>query len=185
LLGIRDVEELPQGLFGNARASALATIDRRYHSNALIVADLTFDPTYAEVLFETFGPRVIGLQISRHGDGMTFERRQVKGGSVLVYTIGRSYLLELFHTELQSNLVRFAAGPATRRAYEQLANLELEFRDSGMVYTCPVGLHDDLGMSCAMLAWAARHPYLPYWIKNGIPRPRPKRDSRISAAGWT
>src|SRR5439155_12342525 len=36
LLGICDVEELPQGLFGSARASALATIDRRNHCNALI-----------------------------------------------------------------------------------------------------------------------------------------------------
>jgi Terminase large subunit, T4likevirus-type, N-terminal len=185
VLGIRDVEELPQDLFGSMRASALAVIDRRNHSNALIVADLSFDPTYAEVLFETFGSRVIGLQISRHGDGMTFERRQVKGGSLPVYTIGRSYLLEMFHTELQSNLVRFAVGPATRRAYEQLANLELEFRDSGMVYNCPVGLHDDLGMSCAMLAWAAKHPHLTYWIRTGMPRPRPKRDTRISGAGWT
>jgi Terminase large subunit, T4likevirus-type, N-terminal len=186
LLGIRDVEELPQGLFGSARASALATIDRRNRSNTLIVADLSFDPTYAEVLFETFGSRVIGLQISRHGDGMTFERRPVKGGCLLVYTIGRSYLLELFHTELQSNLVRFATGPATRRAYEQLAKLELEFRDSGMVYHCPVGLHDDLGISCAMLAWAARHPHLPFWLRTLEPKPRRiKRDTSNWALGWT
>ena len=41
LLGIRDAEELPQGLFGSARASALAAIDRRHHNNALIVADLS------------------------------------------------------------------------------------------------------------------------------------------------
>ena len=138
--------------------------------------DLSFDPTYAEVLFETFGPRVIGLQISRHGDGMTFERRPVRGGSVLVYSIGRSYLLELFHTKLQSDQVRFAAGPATRRlAYEQLANLELEFRDSGMVYNCPVGLHDDLGISCAMLAWAAQHLHLPSWMRNLEIARRPRR----------
>jgi hypothetical protein len=32
------------------------------------------DATYAELLFETFGSRVIGLQISRHGDGMNVER---------------------------------------------------------------------------------------------------------------
>ena len=50
LLGICDAEELPQGLFGSARASALAAVDRRNYSNALIVADLSFDPTYAEVL---------------------------------------------------------------------------------------------------------------------------------------
>jgi hypothetical protein len=41
LLGIGEAEELPQGLFGSARASALAAIDRRYHSNALIIADIT------------------------------------------------------------------------------------------------------------------------------------------------
>ena len=64
-----DVEELPQGLFGSARASALETIYRRNHSNGLIVTDLSFDPTYAEVLFERFGSGVIGLQISRHGCG--------------------------------------------------------------------------------------------------------------------
>jgi hypothetical protein len=178
LLGIRDVEELPQNLFGSARASALATIDRRRHSNALIIADLSFDPTYAEPLHEAFGQWVIGVQISRHGDGMSFERWQVKGGSVLVYTIGRTYLLEQFHTELQSDQVRFAAGSATRRAYEQLANLELEFRDSGQVYTCPTGLHDDLGISCAMLAWAARHPHLEYWMRNlqAALRPRKPRE---------
>ena len=66
-----EIEELPQNLFGSARASALAggrsPLPRR---NALIVADLSNDPTYAEVLYETFGPRVIGLQITRHGDGI-------------------------------------------------------------------------------------------------------------------
>ena len=116
----------------------------------------------------------------------SFERRPVKGGCLLVYTIGRSYLLELFHTELQSNLVRFATGPATRRAYEQLAKLELAFRDSGMVYNCPVGLHDDLGISCAMLAWAARHPHLPFWLRTLEPKPRRiKRDTSNWALGWT
>src|SRR5690242_15744758 len=74
LLGIRELEELPQGLFGSACASALATIDRHYNSNALIVADLSRDDTYAEVLFETFGVRVIGLRIGRYGNGMECER---------------------------------------------------------------------------------------------------------------
>src|ERR1017187_3957710 len=62
LLGIKEFIELPQGLYGSPRASALAVIDRRYNSNALIVADLSNDPTYAEVLLETFGPRVIGIR---------------------------------------------------------------------------------------------------------------------------
>jgi hypothetical protein len=165
LLGIKELEELPKGLYGSARASALAAIDRRHNNNTVIVADLSNDATYAEVLFETFGPRVIGLQITRHGDGMNAERRAVKNGSILVYTIGRSYLLELFHTELQTDQVRFVDGPMSRRAYEQLTNLETEMRDSGIVYTCPPGKHDDLGISCCMLAWAARHPHLPEWAR--------------------
>ena len=94
LVGIKEAEELPQGLYGSARASALAVIDRGYYNDALIVADLSYDPTYAEVLFETFGPRVVGLQISRHGDGTNFERRPVKNSAMLVYTVGRSCLLE-------------------------------------------------------------------------------------------
>ena len=47
LLGIREAEELPQGLFASARASALAVVDRRHHNNALIVADVSNDATYA------------------------------------------------------------------------------------------------------------------------------------------
>jgi hypothetical protein len=27
-------------------------------------------------------------------------------------------------------------------------------RETGVVYTCPPGQHDDLGISCAILAWA-------------------------------
>jgi hypothetical protein len=187
LLGIGEAEELPQGLFGSARASALAAIDRRHHSNGLIVADLSFDPTYAEVLHETFGARVIGLQISRHGNGMDAEYRPVRHGYLPVYTIGRSYLLELFHSELQSHLVRFTDGPAVRRAYEQLANLEAELRQDGMVYTCPPGRHDDLGISCAMLAWAARHPHLEAWFRNlqAALRPRRPRSPPPTPLAWT
>src|SRR4051794_37806791 len=156
LVGIKEAVELPQGLFGHARASSLAAVDRNYHNNALIIADVSNDITYGEVLQETFGQRVIGIHITRHGDGMTAEARPVRQGHLLVYTIGRTYLLELLHTELQNN-VRFADGPLMRRAYEQLANLETEYRDSGVVYSCPPGHHDDLGISCAMLVWAARH----------------------------
>src|SRR5262245_50335408 len=31
---------------------------------------------------KTFGPRVVGLQISRHGDGTNFERRLVKNSAI-------------------------------------------------------------------------------------------------------
>ena len=83
LLGIRELEEWPQGLYGSPRASALAAIDRRYNCNALIVADLSNDATYAEVLLETFGPRVIGVHIGPHGNGMYPEQRPVKRSSML------------------------------------------------------------------------------------------------------
>ena len=182
LLGIKELEELRQGLYGSARASELATIDRRYNSNALIVADLSNDPTYAEVLYETFGPRVIGLHISRNGDGMNPERRPVKHGAMLVYTIGRTYLIELFHAELQADQVRIVDGPASQRAYAQLEALETEMRETGVVYTCPPGQHDDLGISCAMLAWAARHPHLPHWINIGLASRRPRRQRQ--RYGW-
>ena len=182
LLGIKELEELRQGLYGSARASELATIDRRYNSNALIVADLSHDPTYAEVLFETFGPRVIGLHISRSGDGMNPERRPVKNAAMLVYTIGRTYLIELFHAELQADQVRIVDGPASQRAYAQLEALETEMRETGVVYTCPPGQHDDLGISCAMLAWAARHPHLPHWINIGLASRRPRRQRQ--RYGW-
>jgi hypothetical protein len=165
LIGIRDAHELPQGSYGSARASELATVDRHYDSESLIIADLSNDPTYAEPMHETFGPRVIGLQISRSGDGMNFERRPVKNSAMLVYTVGRSHLLELYHSLLQSGQVKIADRPTTRRAYEQLMALETEMRESGTVYRCPPGQHDDLGISCAMLAWAARHPHLSAWVR--------------------
>jgi hypothetical protein len=112
--------------------------------------NLSNDATYAEVMRETFGTRVIGLQISRAGDGMTAERRPVGAGSMLIYTVGRSHLLELFHSELQSHLVRMVDDPNSRRACEQLMNLDTELRESGIVYKCLPGQHDDLGISCAI-----------------------------------
>lgn len=186
VLGIIEAEELPQGLFGSARANALAAVDHRCARNGLIIADFSFDPTYAEVLFEVFGARVIGLQIGRYGDGNSFERWPVKGGTVLVYTIGRSYLLDLLHSDMQSDLVRYADGPTMRRAYQQLVNLDKEFRESGVVYTCAPGHHDDLGISCAMLAWAARHPHLEVWLRNLQAALRPRRPRpKVSCAAWT
>jgi hypothetical protein len=185
LLGILRSEELPQGLYGSARANALAAVDRRYNHNALIVADLSYDPTYAEVLFETFGPRVIGLHIDSHGDGMNPERRLVGNSAILVYTVGRSYLLELLHAEMQANVVRIAKTETNQRAYEQLVGLEVEMRESCIVYKCSPGQHDDLGISWAMLAWAARHPQLVSWMHTGLevrrPHPRrPKFDWRLA-----
>jgi len=186
LLGIKECEELPQGLYGSPRASALASVDRRHGCDALIVADLSNDASYAEVLYETFGPRVIGLQISRYGDGMNFERRPVKHSAMLVYTIGRSYLLDLFHAQLQSDQVRIVDGPNSRRAYEQLAALETEMRDSGIVYSCPPGQHDDLGISCAMLAWAAQHWHAEHWVRTAYAARKPRKPRQApSSLAWT
>jgi hypothetical protein len=60
-------------------------------------------------------------------------------GAMLFYTVGRSYLLELYHSELQSYQVRIVDGPTTRRAYERLMALETEMRESGIVYSCLAG----------------------------------------------
>jgi hypothetical protein len=49
---------------------------------------------------------------------------------------------KIFHFELQSDLIRMVDDPMSRRAYEQLMNLETELRDSGIVYKCLPSQHD-------------------------------------------
>ena len=61
---------------------------------------------------------------------------------------------------MQNEMVRILHGANSVRAYEQLMQLEIEFKQNRMVYKCPVGHHDDLAMSCAMVVWAAQHPHL-------------------------
>jgi hypothetical protein len=184
LIGVVQALELPPKLHGIARASALGHIDRHYQCNGLIVADLSYDPSYAETLYQTFGRRVIGLHIARYGDGQQAELRSVHNGAIPVYTIGRSYLLELLEAQFQAHQVRLSHGADVRRAYEQLAKLQLEHRQSGTVYTCPPGHHDDLAISVAMLVWAARHPHLPYWVRALERRPRRPRE-KVSWLAWT
>src|ERR1022692_1758227 len=94
LFGIAHLEELPLGQSGSERANALAEVDRRYYSNALNVADLSNDASYAEDLWHTFGHRIVGVHITWRGDGMKFERRPVPGGAIWVYSIGRTTLIE-------------------------------------------------------------------------------------------
>jgi len=84
-------------------------------------------------------------------------------------------VLEILHSELQPDLVRTVDDPMSRGAYEQLMNLGTEFRDTGIVYKCLPGQHDDLGISCAMLAWAARHPHPSSWTRALEPRRRHPR----------
>jgi hypothetical protein len=170
--------ELPQNISGTARAGALAAIDRQHGGNSLIVADLSNDETYGEVLVEAFGERVIGLHITRFGNGMNRELRAYPRGRLWIYTIGRTYLLELLHRELISDGIRLADTPEIRLAYEQLSLLNVEFRDSGTVYTCAPGQHDDLGISLAMLVWAARHPDVAQWRRAREIALRPPRPPR-------
>ena len=187
-LGITEFDELPQGLYGSDRASALAQIDARYDRSGLIFADLSNDTSYGEQLFETFGPRVIGVHIGRHGDGMTFERRRVGRGCLLIYHVGRSHLVEALHSDMQAGRVCFADGPEARRAYAQLEALEPEMREGGIVYKCLPGQHDDLGISCTILNWAAHHPHLQTWHGNMLAArrlPRRRAQPKISPAGWS
>ena len=137
---LKEFHELPQGLYGSDRAEALARIDRLYNYETLIFADLSFDPTYAEVLVERLGPeRVIGLKITNSGDGMSFEARRVKNSAIRVYTVGRSYLFDLLHRELHDNKVRILDGPTSRRAYEQLTMLEMDYRTKWNDLRLPIG----------------------------------------------
>jgi hypothetical protein len=184
ILGLCEFVELPQGLFGSARASALATVDRHYLSNALIVADLSNDTSYGECLHETFGRRVIGLQITRHGDGMNVERRPVGRGSILVYTVGRTHLIEHLHSLMANRTVRMTKGPDSERAFAQLANLQAEIRESGRVYSTLPGQHDDLAISCCMLAWAFQHPHLRSWFSDAFFDRQPRKPQMTAQQMW-
>ena len=109
----------------------------------------------------------------------------VKGGSVPVYTVGRTQLFDLLLRELHDEMIRIRNGPQSVRAFEQLTNLEMEFKQSGTIYNCPSGHHDDLAISCAMLVWAARHRHLSYWTRVLEPRPARVRRPAPSALAWT
>jgi Terminase large subunit, T4likevirus-type, N-terminal len=188
LIGLKEFRELPQGLSGYARAEALAQIDRYYDHKTIIFADLSYDPSYADILVEGFGERVIGLQItsSASDDGIdNFEWRQLKNGRILVYKVSRTYLFDLLRRELQSNNVRILNGADSMRAYEQLMRLQIEFKQGRIVYKCPTGYHDDLAISCGMLVWLAVHPHLYWWCEMLEPRIQRKVRPAPSARGWT
>lgn len=186
IVGIEAAYEFPLGLLGHCRADVLAEIDRCFGARNLIVADVTNDSTYAEVLFERFGRRFIGLHITRSGSGMDFEAWQVKKGQVMVYTIGRTQLLDILHNALLGNQLRIADSPENRLAYDQLNKLEVEYRETGRFYTCSFGEHDDLGISYAMLVQAALHPHVMEWRRHFLePRPVYKPPPAPSPQGWT
>jgi hypothetical protein len=184
---LKEFEELPQGLFGSARAARLAQADQRYGFKCLIFVDLSFDPTYAEIVVERFGPkRVIGLKIANAGDGMTCDHWPLKNGSICVYTIGRSYLFNLLEQELRENKVRMLGGQASRHAYEQLTMLEMDYRHNAKtIYGCASGRHDDLAISCAILVWAAQHLHLERWCRPLEPQVRRGNQYAPPPGGWT
>jgi len=185
LIGIAYGDELPQGLYGHALANQLVSIDRKSQSNALIVADISRDDSYAEILYQNFGRRVIGLQITRSGDGSEAQWRPVQNGAMLVCTIGRTYLIDLLLAQLQASRVRLSRDPEIRRGFDQLTKLDVEYRQSGKIYTCPPDQHDDLAISLAMLVWLAQHPKLNSWVEFARPRPRRPSPPRYSNLAWT
>jgi hypothetical protein len=183
LLGVNAFVELPVGLYGSELANALAAIDQSYNRDCLIVADLiSNDATYGETLFDMFSPRIVGLQIGHSGDGTTGQPRQVRHGVIPVHNVGRTFLFDLLLAEMRNHRVRFADSPESERAYEQLTALEREQRESGTVYKCPSGQHDDLAVSLAMLAWAAQHLHLDSWTRPIFDAHRPRRPRQTY--GW-
>jgi hypothetical protein len=68
-------------------------------------------------MFRRFGPRFIGVHITRSGDGMTFEHWQVKNGNVRVYTVSRTQLFDILHGAFHADQVRIADSPPARLAY--------------------------------------------------------------------
>ncbi len=155
---------------------------KTYHRDCGIVADLSNDATYGEPLFDNFGQRIVGVQIGRSGDGTTCQPRRVRHGVIPVYNVGRTFLFDLLLAELRNHRVRFADSAESKRTYEQLEALELEQRESGTVYKCPSGQHDDLAMSLAMLAWTAQHLHLESWTRPIFDAHRPRRPRQ--KFGW-
>jgi hypothetical protein len=174
-LVVKEIVELPQGYFGHQLASALMNVDARYYHDAVIVPDLSNDASYAEVLYEAFGKRVVGVQIGAAGDGTTIETRILKNGYVRVYRLGRTFLLDYLLQKFRAGQIRLIDGPMARKAYEQLNALEFERTEDRVRYICPPGQHDDLAMSLAMLAWAVDHPHFrALWVRPIEDRHRPK-----------
>ena len=76
---------------------------------------------------------------------------------------------------MQADLVRLVKGPTSQKAFGQLEGLQTELSETGVAFACLPGQHDDLGISCCMLYWAARHPHLRFWMTDAfaerMPRP--------------
>jgi hypothetical protein len=186
VLGMREFKELPLNLYGSARANALAMIDQQYRNQSLIIADISNDLTYAEVLFNRLGMRVIGVQIGHSGDGLTLEPLQIDAKhAIFRYKMGRAHLFNLLLRELHEDKIRLLPGEESLRAYGQLMRLQVEYKQAGLRFLCPSGQHDDLAISCALVAWASNHPHLSVWARNLEPRIIRKARPAPSALAWT
>ena len=187
-IGVSHLEELPIGLRGTARATAVANVDKKYLSNNLIITDLSNDQSYAEQMSEMFGARVIGVSIGPAGDGNGFTRMPVPRGAMLKYSIGRTLLFDKLLSVMETGGLRLPrVDPIANQAFGQLADLELQVTNSGnRIYACQPSKHDDLAISLALLVWAARHPHSGEWMKLARPRLSRNRPTPIfSSAAWT
>ena len=74
---------------------------------------------YSETLFDTFGPLVIGLQMTEHrGDGACPERVSAGNGSVLVYRVGAQlHDITVSTAQLVAGHLWFPKGQPSQRAY--------------------------------------------------------------------
>ena len=187
-LGVAHLEELPIGLRGTARATALAEVDKKYLSNSLIITDFSNDQSYSEQMSEMFGARVIGVSIGPAGDGNGFTRVPVPHGAMLKYSIGRTLLFDKLLTVMETGGLRLPlADPIAKQAFRQLADLEVQVTNSGnRIYACQPSKHDDLAISLALLVWAARHAHNTEWMKLARPGPSRNRPRPLfSSTAWT
>jgi hypothetical protein len=187
-IGVAHLEELPMGLRGTVRANALAEVDKLYWSNNLIITDFSNDHSYAEQMSEMFGARVIGVSIGPAGDGNGFSRMPVPHGAMLKYSIGRTLVFDKLLSVMEVGGLKLAPGdPAAKKAFAQLADLEVQVTGNGnRVYACQPSKHDDLAISLALLVWAAKHPHSSEWVKLARPRLGPKRPiPKFSPIAWT
>jgi len=66
-------------------------------------------------------------------------------------------------TDLRTRQIHIKNGPMAQRLYEPLHSLEVELKESGKIYKCLPGKHDDLAISLGVLNWAIRHSHWPSW----------------------
>ena len=107
LLGIKEFNELPLKLFGSELASALAAIDQAY----IVIADCCRFELRCDLCrnasrhVRSAGHWRADLSLWRWHDVGAAHSRQ---GVVSIYTVGRTFLLELLLAEMRNHRVRFA-----------------------------------------------------------------------------